>query len=424
MMLEVLPKWVESRGICVPLCQVVRTSAARLAAIVCVLTLLAGCTDDKADAPAPQARLPVVQVARVHSAPVALYSELPARIEASEKVEISTRVEGLLEEQLFTEGSAVTAGQVLFRLEKAPLEAALHQAQADLEGAEGQARQTRSQLARGRRLLPRGYISQADLESLVSKDAQAQAAVAARKAALEQAQLNLAFAEIQAPFSGQTGAASYSVGSLVGPAQGTLVELVRLDPVRASFQLTQQEVLDYRLSHKGNMDGALRFEARLKLPGGTEYQEPGTIDFTAPEVDEKTGTVEGRAVFRNADHLLLPGMYVTLILESSEKKSRVLVPQIAVHQELQGRSVLVVDSDNKVHRRALETGRRLGAFWAVRSGLDEGERVVLTGAQSVRAGAQVTPVNKQVDRETGAVTDVVGGGGSQDAATEKRSGAL
>ena len=191
----------------------------------------------------------------------------------------------------------------------------------------------------------------------------------------------------------------------MGPGKGPLVEIVRLDPVHTSFQVPQQEVLDYKLSHQREMAGSHPFLARLRLPNGMDYPEPGSIDFTAPEVNEATGTVSIRATFVNPDHLLLPGMYVTLILEGEKRVPQVIVPQVAVRQSLEGRSVLVVDEDNRVHSRAIETGRRLGAFFAVQSGLEAGERVVLIGGKTISGGEEIKPVMKQVDRETGAVTD-------------------
>ena len=405
MVLETLPGRARSPQVARP----VRKRLAALAGRACALgfaLLLSACSEDKPEIAKGAPPLPSVPVVELGATPVGTYHEFTGRIDASERVEVTARVEGLIEERLFTEGEAVSAGQLLFRLEKAPLEAAVHQAEADLAGAESEVRQAHSQLERGRRLQPRGYISKADLDTLTGQETQARARVESRKAALEQARLNLSFADIHAPFAGKTGASAFSVGSLVGPGKGTLVEIVRLDPVHTSFQVTQQEMLDYKLSHHKEMAGSHPFLARLRLPNGMDYPEPGSIDFTAPEVNETTGTVSIRATFTNPDHLLLPGMYVTLILEGEKRVSRVLVPQVAVRQSLEGRSVLVVDAQNKVHSRAIETGRRLGAFFAVQSGLEAGERVVLIGGKTISGGEEIKPVMKQVDRETGAVTDL------------------
>ncbi|MGY0219493.1 efflux RND transporter periplasmic adaptor subunit [Endozoicomonadaceae bacterium StTr2] len=348
---------------------------------------------------------PAVSVISVPLEPVGEYREFVARTEASETVELRARVEGFIETRGFTEGANVEKDQLLFRIDQAPFKAALSQAKASLASAKAEAIRAKADLERGQELYPKGHMSKADLDKLTSAAAQARANVQVAKAQLETAEINLSYTEIHAPFSGKIGKETYSVGNLVGPSSSPLAELIQIDPVHVNFQVNEKEQITYQQSHAQNPDANEDFNLSLKLPNGSVYNQKGSFDFADIKVDEATGTVNIRASFPNPDKLLLPGLYVTLVADSTKKQPMPLIPQAAVQENQQGRFVLVVDENNQVETRIIETGRRIGPMWSVKSGLKAGEQVIVSGLQKVRPGIAVNPVLKVVDKTTGVMHD-------------------
>jgi membrane fusion protein (multidrug efflux system) len=370
------------------------------------LTLIA-CSEEP---PKTKPPAPAVSIYSVQSQPVGGYREFVARTEAFKEANLKARVEGELIERTFTEGSNVEKGQILLKIDPAAYDAALAAANADLSSRLSAQENAKRNLKRANELINDGYISQSDFDRLTTEDSQSKSAVKAAEAALEQAKLNLSYTIITAPFSGRIGKVNYNVGNIIGPSSNTLATLLVNDPIYVSFQVEESFYISYLQSHQGAQTAKqAEFDLTLRLPNNSEYPEQGKLDFSDTKIAEGMGTVELRTVFPNPDNIILPGLFVTLIAESINKENKALVPQAAVQENQQGKFVLVVDKDNKVKQRHVELGRRIHAMWAVESGLELGESVIVEGLQKVRAGVEVKGLLKQVDPLTGTISDTVSG---------------
>ena len=370
------------------------------------LTLMA-CSDNKPPAKPPA---PSVSIYTVQSQPVGGYREFVARTEAFKEANLKARVEGELIERTFAEGSNVEKGQVLLKIDPAAYEAALAAANADLSSRLSAQENAKRNLKRAKELINDGYISQSDFDRLTTEDSQSKSAVKSAEAELEQAKLNLSYTIITAPFTGRIGKVNYNVGNIIGPSSNTLATLLVNDPIYVSFQVEESFYITYLQSHQGAKTAKqAEFDLTLRLPNNSEYPEQGKLDFSDTKIAEGMGTVELRTVFPNPNNIILPGLFVTLIAESINKENKALVPQVAVQENQQGKFVLVVDKDNKVKQRHVELGRRIHAMWAVESGLELGESVIVEGLQKVRSGVEVKGLFKQVDPLTGTISAKVSG---------------
>lgn len=346
-----------------------------------------------------------VSVYQITTSEAGDYREFVARTQAYRKVEIKSRVEGELLKRHFNEGSFVNAGQVLLEIDPAEYQAGLYQAQADVKSKQAGADGAQRDLKRGRQVADQGYISQSDLDKLITNAAKTSAAVKEAKAALQKASLNLSYTKITAPFSGKIGKVNYNVGNIVGPQSNTLATLTSIDPIYVIFQVEEAEYITYLQKNKNIKTSAeVPLNLALRLPNDSQYAQMGKIDFADTKVDHGTGTVELRAVFANPDGIVVPGLFVTLIFESQDKKQMASVPQAAVQKDQQGKFVLVVGEDNKVVIRYIKLGRRINAMWLVETGLNHGEKVIIEGLQKVRQGVEVKPIAKSVDPMTGTVS--------------------
>ncbi len=382
--------------------------------VIAIITasVLTSCGGSDAPAPKPAA---AVSVVKVETSPIGRYREFVARTEAKREVELRARVEGTLLSRNFVEGESVTKDQLLFKIDPESYIAELNKAQAELTSAEAAQRRADRDLERGKELAPQGHISQSDLDKLTSNAEQGNAEVAAAKAALKQAELNLHYTNITAPFAGQIGKAYFSEGNLVNPSSGALASLVDIDPIYVNFQIEEDAYLSYQQDRNANPSehDSKTLQLSLRLPNNTLLPSPGIINFTDTEVDQTMGTVNIRAQFANPDGLVLPGLYVTLIMETANKQQLPLVPQAAVQENQQGKFVLVVDKNNMVTPQPVEMGRRIDAMWAVNSGLKGGETIIIEGLQKVRPGIQVMPSLRIIDPKTGALTSPAASNNSQ-----------
>jgi membrane fusion protein, multidrug efflux system len=355
--------------------------------------VLCGC--EKAEPPAPPA--PEVEVTAVEQRDVPIYREAVGTMEGDVNASISAQVTGYLLSRGYVEGSYVTNGQVLFQIDPAPFTAALDQATSKMAEASAAQEKYALMVKRYTPLAATEAISQQELDDAVQNEKAAAAQVQAAQAAVEQSQLNLGFTTIRAPVDGMSGLASSQaqVGNLVGPSSGQLTTVTTVDPIRVYFSVAQQIIteIQQRMLAEGQTPGQGEgAPLELILAGGWTYPEKGRIKFRDNQVDVRTGTVTLVGEFSNPQRLLVPGMFVRIRALLRTDKDALLVPQRAV-TEMQGRYlVAVVNEDNKISIRPVNTGERVGEEWVITGNIKAGDKVVAEGIQKVRDGAEVNPV--------------------------------
>jgi membrane fusion protein (multidrug efflux system) len=361
-----------------------------------LVAVLSGCGRDQASTPATAGSAPPPPVGTVTVQPssVPLATELPGRVEASRTAQVRARVTGIVQRQLFREGSDVKAGQVLFQIDPAPYRAALASAQAALAKAQANQTQTAALVGRYRPLREANAISDQEFVNAQAGQAQAEADVAAARAAIQTAQLNLGYATVTAPIAGRIGRALVTEGALVSQTEATQLALVQqTNPVYVN---STQSVADLRRLRQalasGRATAASSVPVRIVLDDGTELARSGRLLFSDVTVDATSGQVSLRAEVPNPDLQLLPGMYVRVRLAQAQLTQAVLLPQQAVTRSAQGDTVLVVGSDNKPASRSVRIGGSQQGQWIVLEGLQAGERVIAEGFQKIRPGQAVTPV--------------------------------
>jgi membrane fusion protein (multidrug efflux system) len=350
---------------------------------------------------------PAVSVYQLESQKVGSYREFVARTEAFKEASLRARVEGELLEQNFKEGTVVDKGQVLLKIDPTAYNTALASAKAALNSTLSTEGNAVRNLKRANELIGDGYISQSDFDKLTTEESQAKAAVESAKAEVNKAELNLSYTTIIAPFTGRIGRINYDVGNVIGPNSDVLATLTITNPIHVNFQIEESLYVSYLQEHKNaNEVRDVDIDLSLRLPNNSEYGHKGVLDFADTKIDQGMGTVELRAAFSNKESIILPGLFVTLIVESKSKTEMVLVPQVAVQEGQQGKFVLVVDEQNKVKQRPVVLGRRINAMWAVEKGLIIDENVIVEGLQKVRPGVEVKSVMKNIDALTGIISDV------------------
>jgi len=328
---------------------------------------------------------------------VALQTELPGRVEAQRSAQVRARVNGVVLKRLFTEGSEVKAGQPLFQIDPAPYQAALESAQASLAKAQANLAQAAAQAERNKPLVDAKAISQQEYLSSVAAAKSAEADVAAAKAAIQTAKLNVDYAHVTAPISGRIGRALVTEGALVSAAEATQLALIQqTSSVYVNFTQSANEVQQLRAAlAKGQLRsaGAQAAQVRIALDDGSELAKPGKLLFTDLSVDASSGQVLLRAEVPNNEGQLLPGQYVRVRLAQAELPAGILLPQQAVKRSNQGDSVLIVGAGNKPEPRMVKVGAAQGNQWVVLDGLKPGDQVIVDGFQKMFVpGAPVTPV--------------------------------
>lgn len=328
---------------------------------------------------------------------VPLITELPGRLEASRVAEVRARVAGILLKREFREGSDVKAGQRLFRIDAAPYQAALASAQASVQRAQANLDQAAAQAERYKPLVEANAISRLEYINAVSAKAQAEADLAAARAAVQTARINLGYADVTAPIAGRIGRALVTEGALVGQGEPTqLATIQQIDPVYLNVTQSTNEVLRLRqaldsgrLAAAGG-PGAAR--VRVVLDDGSVYPLPGTLLFSDLTVDATTGQITLRASVPNPKGLLLPGMYVRARLEQAVAQDAITLPQQAVSRGPTGDTVMVVGADGQVAPRKVTVGAAQDGQWVIVDGLKAGEQVMVDGFQKLRGNAPVKPV--------------------------------
>jgi membrane fusion protein (multidrug efflux system) len=369
-----------------------------LAAATLALLALGACGDKKPDAQAKPGAMPPPEVSVVTVAPerVAISNELPGRVEATRTAQVRARVPGIVQKRLFTEGSDVKAGTVLFRIDPASLQAALSNVQATRARAEANLAQATLKVNRYRPLVQTNAISRQEFDDALAAQKQAQADLEAARASQQTASLNLGYATVTAPISGRIGRAQVTEGALVGQGEATpLATIQQLDPIYVNLTQSSSELLKLRQAMAaGKLKTVGRDQASVSLvtEDGTPYPVTGKLLFSDLAVDQSSGAITLRAEFPNPDRFLLPGMYVRARLEQAVNESAITVPQQAVQRDNNGASVMTVGADDKVAPRPIKTGSAQGDKWIVTDGLKQGDVVIVEGLQKVQPGAPVKPV--------------------------------
>ena len=384
---------------------------------VALMTLSACAKDAPPAAPPP----PEVMVTDAIQRDVPVSMELVGQAKGFQDVEIRARVEGFLEQVAFAEGSLVRKGQLLYVIDRKPLEAAVASAKGQLATAQARLEKAKNDVNRFTPLVAKQAVSQQELDNaLAAKDAMA-AQVDAQQAALEKAQIDLGYTAITAPIDGLIGTTQVKAGNLVGRGDNTLlVTISQIDPILFRAGMAEAEYL--RVARRVQDETAKGTRAapipiQLILADGTVHPQEGRVDAIERNIDPTTGTLAIQIKFPNPQRLVRPGQYGRVKFDIDVKKGAVLVPQRAV-QELQGLySLAVVGADNKVSFRNVKVGPRDGSLWVIEEGLKPGERVIVEGFQKVREGAVVAP--KPTPAETkSAVAPSASAPGADDAKAE------
>ena len=347
------------------------------------------------------AMAPEVGVVTLAPSSVNIKSELPGRAVSFEIAEIRPQVGGIIIKRNFIEGDKVSKGESLYQIDPAPLQARLDSAKGALAKAMATANNIRLTLNRQSALIKSNYVSRQDYDTTRSQLNEAQANVAVAKAELEQATINLRYANVTSPIEGISGKSSVTVGALVTANQeNALVTVQRLDPIYVDLTQSVQDFLRLK-EEKANGQIAQqqgKIPVELMLENGKPYRHTGTLEFSDPAVDETTGSVTLRAVFPNPEGEILPGMYVTALLDEGSQQNVLMVPQQGITHNEQGKATaLILDPENVVQLREINAVKAVGNQWLVTAGLGPGDRVIVSGLQRIRPGIKARVLHSKLN---------------------------
>jgi membrane fusion protein (multidrug efflux system) len=358
----------------------VRTALAGLL----ISTLLAACGGgDEQKKPAAAGAAPPppeVDVMTIKSGSVTLSNDLPGRLQAFRTAQIRARVEGIVEQRLFAEGSDVKAGQALYQISAANYRANFEAAKADLAAA-------RQNLESAKKLLETKFISQQNFDLTAAKFKQSEAAYSKAREDIENTR-------VPAPISGRIGRSLVTEGALVGKGEATLLATIeQTDTLYANFTQSESDIARLRRAvNAGSLQPAQSTKVELVLEDGSIYPLPGKLMFTDMAADPATGNVSLRAEVANPKHELLPGMFVTVRFPQALLDKAISIPQRALQANPQGQFVMVVDAEGKANPRPVKVGRMTGGDFIIESGLQDGDQVIVNGLQKARPGSVVKPV--------------------------------
>jgi membrane fusion protein, multidrug efflux system len=371
-------------------------SEIRLCAYTLALAVLLGACAKK-EAPAPSRPPAEVSVITVGSERIDFITELPGRVNSMREAQVRARATGILLKRQFEEGANVKEGQVLFQIDPVPLQAVLNSARASVAKAEAALKESKARAARYQELVKINAISQQVYDEAVATLGQNEADLLATRAAVQTAELNLGYAQVNAPISGRIGKALVTEGALVSAAEATHLAVIRqLDPVYFDFTQSSTEVLRLkRAMENGTLQSVAPGQANLTLvlEDGTTYSHTGKLLFSDIAVDPTTGMITLRAEVPNPENLLMPGMFARAQVVEAVHTNAVTVPQRTITRGGADTStVLVVNDQNTVELRRIEVARTVGTKVVIAQGLRPGERILVEGSQKAPPGSVVKPV--------------------------------
>ncbi len=360
----------------------------------CLVLLLAACGTNEESAPAPVPKS--VGVVTAQPASVPLVRNVVGRLSAFRSADVNARVAGVLLKRAYVEGSEVRKGQLLFEIDPEPLKAALAAATAQLAKDQALLAQGRANLERYERLYREKAVAEQTVLDQKFLVQQQEATVRLDQANIDTARIQLGYASVTSPIAGRAGQQQVTEGALVGQGAPTLLTTVsQLDPLYVNFTMSVGELNELRAAAQRGviqLNAARQTAVQVTLPDGTPYPQAGLLDFSAPTVDPATGSVSLRAVLPNPGSTLLPGTYVRLQLLMGERHDAFLLPPAAVQRDITGTYVLLVAGDGTVVHRNVTSPGMHGVDWVVTGGLDAGDRVIVSGLQSVQVGEKAEAV--------------------------------
>ncbi|MCR4521466.1 MULTISPECIES: efflux RND transporter periplasmic adaptor subunit [Bosea] len=341
-------------------------------------------------APAAPPAVPV-SVATVEAREVVPWAEFSGRLEAIERVELRSRVAGVVEAVHFREGNLVKQGELLVSIDQAPYLADLQRAEAQVQGAKARVALAESENERGQQLLATRNLSQRDVDTRVNNLREAQANLQAAEAARRTAQLNLDYTQIRAPISGRIGRLDVTIGNLIAAGGQVLTSLLSVDPIYAAFNADERSVLDALASLPDGSRALEQIPVRLTTATAQAAQFTGKLHFVDNGIDGASGTVRVRAQLDNPDGKLMPGQFVRVQLGQARAEQQLVINERAVGTDQNKKFVFVVGDDAKAAWREVSLGAAHDGLRVVIAGLKPGERIVVNGLQRVRPGATVAP---------------------------------
>lgn len=357
---------------------------------------LTGC-EQKEVSSAPSVHQVEVVTLKAESVPV--QSELPGRTTAFLTAEVRPQVGGIILKRQFVEGSDVQAGQSLYQIDPASYQAAYDSAWGELKKAEASRDIANLTVKRQQPLRQKNYVSPQEFDTSVAKARQASADVAAAKAALEAARINVQYTRVLSPIAGLIGKSNVTVGALVTPSQtAELATVQQLDPIYVDVTQSSNDFLALKQQFQTGSIKATngKVPVRVRLDNGQMYNHVGTLEFSDVSVDQTTGSITLRAIMPNPDHTLLPGMYVRAVIDQGIKNGALLVPQQGITRNPRGEATaLIVEANNTVTLRKLTTGPAIGNSWLVTAGLHPGDRVIVSGLMRLKPGMTVNVVDEK-----------------------------
>lgn len=369
--------------------------AALLGAAVLLQTLPAVAAEPAAAAP----QAVPVSVATVVQRDVNLWESFSGRLEAVDRVDVRARVAAAVQAVHFREGALVKKGDLLVTLDPAPFEAAVARAQADVSAAKVRQSHAQRERERATRLWRDSAIAQREYDERVNAEAESSAQLQGLEAALRSARLDLSYTRVRAPVSGRVGRLEVTVGNLVaaGPSAPVLTTMVSVSPIYASFEADEGTVaralrtLRASGGRQGGVDALERIPVRMGTNGDDGLPHEGKLQLVDNQVDPRSGTVRVRAVFDNAQGLLMPGQYARVEMGAARNEQVILINERAVGTDQDKRYVWVVGADDAVSYRAVRLGASVDGLRVVTEGLKPDERIVVNGLQRVRPGVKVAP---------------------------------